>query len=36
MRLQPVTLRFEIASDGKLGIVYLGHYQMEKMMVGKR
>jgi len=24
-----------IAIDGNLGIVYLGHYQTEKMMVGK-
>ena len=31
----PLKMGDEIAIDGNLGIVYLGHYQTEKMMVGK-
>jgi pyruvate,orthophosphate dikinase len=31
----PLKMGDEIAIDGNLGIVYLGHYPTEKMMVGK-
>jgi len=31
----PLKMGDEIAIDGNLGLVYLGHYQTEKMMVGK-
>ena len=32
---QPLSMGSEIAIDGDLGMVYLGHYQTEKMKVGK-
>ena len=31
----PLKMGDEIAIDGNLGLVYLGHYQTEKMVVGK-
>ena len=31
----PIEMGTEIAIDGNLGIVYLGHYQIEKMKIGK-